>query len=391
MSEEDATRAIAFSQPTLAQDALDGPRMGNQSSASLSRQQAMAKAKALLSQPGNEGIDLTPTSAIPPQTGLALQESEISAQTASQPLPPITSSAAPDQGKANLTAGADGQTPIMQAANSGNTLAQFELGRRYTVGEGIDVNLTEAAKWFEAAANLNMPQAQYSLANLYEKGQGVKKDLQVARLWYQRAADQGNVKSMHNLAVLFAEGGLGQPDFNEAAQWFLKAADHGLKDSQYNLAILFARGMGVKQDLLQSYKWFAIAAQQGDKGAEAKRDEILAVLKGPQQKAAKALVAAWKPQVAKASANQIATLPPEWAATTPEQLSRANQRLASDQNVIAKAQSMLGALGYNAGPADGQMGPRTRMAIRNFQEIAGLKVTGEIDAALLEALAQRSI
>lgn len=392
MSDEEASRAIAFSQPTLAQDKLGGPRVSKPAAQPLSHEAAMAKAKALLSQPGNQGIDLTPTSSVPKGTKLdaykALQQ-----EAKSQPMPPVVSedNNSPSSASLGSNVGSEEQTPIMQAASSGNVLAQFELGRRYTVGEGVEVNLKEAANWFEKAANLNMPQAEYSLANLYEKGQGVKKDLQVARLWYQRAADQGNVKSMHNLAVLYAEGGLGKPDFKQAAQWFLKAADHGLKDSQYNLAILFARGMGVKQDLLQSYKWFAIAAKQGDKGAEAKRDEILRVLKGPQQKAAKALVAAWVPKVAKASVNQLSALPPEWVATTPEQLAKANKRLGADPRVIAKAQSMLGALGYNAGPADGQMGPRTRTAIRNFQEIAGLKVTGTIDAALLEALAQRVI
>ncbi|WP_319411405.1 peptidoglycan-binding protein [uncultured Cohaesibacter sp.] len=395
MSDEEATRAIAFAQPalaqpTLAQDASAGPRSNNASNSAMSYQLAMAKAKAMLGTAGNEGLDITPTSSIGKPASLD-HSGEMQSQTASQPMPPVV-----DEQQANLAnAATDNQplepTPIMQAADSGNTLAQFELGRRFTVGEGVDSDLGVAASWFEKAAKLNMPQAQYSLANLYEKGQGVRKDLQVSRLWYQRAAEQGNVKSMHNLAVLYAEGGLGKPDFQKAAQWFLQAADHGLKDSQYNLAILFARGMGVKQDLLQSYKWFAIAAQQGDKGAEAKRDEILAVLSGPQQKAAKALVAAWAPKQAKQSANEISALPASWVATTPEQLSRANQRLAADQRIIAKAQNMLGALGYSAGPADGQMGPRTRMAIRNFQEIAGLKVTGEIDAALLEALAQRTL
>ncbi|WP_319498648.1 peptidoglycan-binding protein [uncultured Cohaesibacter sp.] len=394
MDGEEATRAIAFAQPTLAQGSLDAPRVTSAPRPQISQQDAMARAKAAFNHSGDHGIDLTPTSSIPKDVALDSDASgDLQASEASQPMPPVLSDDKADQQQASLPTSVAGavQTPIMQAAGSGNTLALFELGRRYTVGDGVEVNLSEAANWFEKAANLNMAQAQYSLANLYEKGQGVKKDLQVARLWYQRAADQGNVKSMHNLAVLYAEGGLGQPDFTQAAQWFLKAADHGLKDSQYNLAILFARGMGVKQDLLQSYKWFAIAAQQGDKGAEAKRDEILNVLKGPQQKAAKALVAAWSPKLVKPSVNELSTLPAEWAATTPEQMSSASGGFAVTQGVVAKTQAMLGALGYNAGPADGQMGPRTRMAIRNFQEIAGLKVTGQIDAALLDALAKRTI
>ena len=384
MSDEEATRAIAFAQPNLADQ---GPAaLANNATAAISNEEAMARAKAALNQQKDVGIDLTPTSAIPNQSEASYFGN---AQTASAPQ--AEASVNPDPTSDTTAPSTENQTPIMKAALNNNVQALFELGRRYAVGEGVPTDLKTAATWFEKAANLNMPQAEYSLANLYEKGHGVKKDLQVARLWYQRAAEQGNVKSMHNLAVLYAEGGLGKPDFTEAAQWFLKAADHGLKDSQYNLAILFARGMGVKQDLLQSYKWFAIAAQQGDKSAAAKRDEIMGVLKGPQQKAAKALVAAWTQQIAKPSANEISSIPDEWAATTLDQLNGAQSGNALAPNLVAQAQSMLGALGYNAGPADGQMGPRTRMAIRNFQEIAGLEVTGKIDAALIKALKQRTI
>ena len=222
----------------------------------------------------------------------------LQAEALSQPMPPVVSSeaaisdpsvqAAVDMNK--MLSPGIAQTPLMKAATEGDPLAQFEVGRRLTLGEGMTADLKEAAQWFEKAAAQQMPQAQYSLANLYEKGKGVKKDLQVARLWYERAAEIGNVKAMHNLAVLYAEGGLGKPDFAQASKWFVEAADHGLKDSQYNLAILYARGMGVKQDLLQSYKWFALAAKNGDRGAADKRDEVLRVLNGPQQKTAKAMV-----------------------------------------------------------------------------------------------------
>ena len=285
-------------------------------------------------------------------------------------------------------------TPLVSAAKAGDALAQYEMGRRLTLGEGMTADLKKAADWFEKAAAQSMPQAQYSLANLYEKGKGVKRDYQVARLWYQRAAESGNVKAMHNLAVLFAEGGLGKPDFKQASTWFIKAADHGLKDSQYNLAILYARGMGVKQDLLQSYKWFAIAAKNGDRGAGAKRDEVFAVLNATQQKTAKALVKAWVPKVAKPSANKLASIPDAWKNKAPAVVTgvqNGQQAFVANQAAIAKTQSMLGALGYNAGPADGQMGPRTRTAIRNFQEVSGMPVTGKIDKALLEALSMRVI
>jgi peptidoglycan hydrolase-like protein with peptidoglycan-binding domain len=50
------------------------------------------------------------------------------------------------------------------------------------------------------------------------------------------------------------------------------------------------------------------------------------------------------------------------------------------------AQERLNLLGYEAGPADGVMGPRTRSALRAFQREADLPVTGELDRDVLAQL-----
>jgi len=42
--------------------------------------------------------------------------------------------------------------------------------------------------------------------------------------------------------------------------------------------------------------------------------------------------------------------------------------------------------GYNAGPTDAVMGPRTAQALRSFQQREGLRVTGRPDSATLTAL-----
>ena len=53
---------------------------------------------------------------------------------------------------------------------------------------------------------------------------------------------------------------------------------------------------------------------------------------------------------------------------------------------VAAVQEMLNNLGYDAGPNDGLMGPKTRGAIREFQTDAGLPVTGRIDSELVAQL-----
>lgn len=52
----------------------------------------------------------------------------------------------------------------------------------------------------------------------------------------------------------------------------------------------------------------------------------------------------------------------------------------------AAAQRALNARGYDAGPPDGVLGPRSRVAIRNFQAANNMSTTGELDAPTLEGL-----
>lgn len=53
----------------------------------------------------------------------------------------------------------------------------------------------------------------------------------------------------------------------------------------------------------------------------------------------------------------------------------------------ATAQQALTALGYDTGPVDGRLGPRSEEALRLFQSERGLPVTGRLDAATVAALA----
>jgi peptidoglycan hydrolase-like protein with peptidoglycan-binding domain len=53
---------------------------------------------------------------------------------------------------------------------------------------------------------------------------------------------------------------------------------------------------------------------------------------------------------------------------------------------VKSVQLALNARGYDAGPADGALGPRTRSAIRSYQVASGLTSNGAIDAGLLQSL-----
>ncbi len=53
---------------------------------------------------------------------------------------------------------------------------------------------------------------------------------------------------------------------------------------------------------------------------------------------------------------------------------------------IAEAQRRLSESGFEPGPIDGLMGPRTRSAIKAFQKFHGLSVNGRLDATTLKTL-----
>ncbi len=272
-----------------------------------------------------------------------------------------------------------GTVALREAAQTGDAKALYEIGSRYADGRGVKSDLTKAAKWYQISADLGFAPAQYRIGNFYEKGLGMDRDPMKAMTWYQLAAEQGNASAMHNLAVLHAMGAAGQPDNDSAARWFLKAADLGVKDSQFNLAILSAKGVGVPQNLEESYKWFALAAKSGDKDAASKRDEIANALRPDQLANARAVTDLWKAKPLVVEANAV-DIPAGW--------NEDGGRTASIdmKKAVRNIQLILNKNGYDAGPADGIMGAKTKTAITAFQSDNGMPATGKVDETLIKAL-----
>jgi localization factor PodJL len=291
---------------------------------------------------------------------------------------------------ANLPPEALGPMALRSAAASGNPAAEFLIGVKFTEGNGVAADLAKAAVWYQKAADKGLAPAQYRLASLYEKGRGVEKDLPKAKAWYGKAAEAGNAKAMHNLAVLFAEGGGDQPDYAAAAKWFEAAANFGVKDSLFNLGILYAGGIGVDKDLVASYKWFAIAADQGDPEAAKRRDDVANMMDQETLANSRLAVESFKLKTPNAAANKV-TMEQGWADNATVPTSTASIKAVDNSAMIREAQDKLNYLGFETGTPDGQMGPRTRSAIRAFQRSLGLSETGLVDGKLIEELKSQAI
>ncbi len=207
-----------------------------------------------------------------------------------------------------------GGATLRTAALKGDPTAAYEVGVRFAEGKGVPVNLEEAAKWYDRAAQAGLIPAVFRLGTFYEKGLGVKKDPDTARRYYMMAAERGNAKAMHNLAVLDADGGGKGANYKSASQWFRKAAERGVADSQFNLAVLYARGIGVEQNLAESYKWFSLVAAQGDADAIRKRDDVAKRLDPQSLAAAKLALQTFTTEPQPDDAINVPTPPGGWDA-----------------------------------------------------------------------------
>jgi peptidoglycan hydrolase-like protein with peptidoglycan-binding domain len=313
---------------------------------------------------------------------------------------------------------------LRQRAQSSETAAMEELGRRLLSGAGVPRDTSIGASWYRRAADAGSPTAAFTMGVLCERGIAVERDSTKAAEWYRKAV-AGNVPAAkHNLALMLRDGKGVPQDGPKAVELLRAAARQGMTASMFTLADMYERGGAVLKDPAAALAWYAIAneielqANDGKEtplsrsalargealertisGADRERVEkigqeefrqIVAALspKAPPPTGAPRLTSASLPQPAQPPAAAPAPAPAAAAAEEP-QLSWPK---ATVDQVRAVQQALIN-LHKLRGKADGAAGPATRKAIREFEKSAGLPETGhasrEVYAALTKALAHR--
>jgi TPR repeat protein len=136
--------------------------------------------------------------------------------------------------------------------------AQYHLGFMYGRGVGVEVDHTEASKWYRKAAEQGYAKAQSNLANMYRTGQGVPQDISKALDWYRRAAGQGDTMAMNHLGTIYALGTGVPKDLAQACQWFTLSAaagnETGMKNSDYLMQRLSPEQIAECRQLVREWK-----------------------------------------------------------------------------------------------------------------------------------------
>ena len=214
-----------------------------------------------------------------------------------------------------------------RAADLGNPVAAYNLGRKYFTGtNGLPLDWSasqkylqrsaedgllagqhllgqllieqgrnsQAQRWFSLAAEHGYIPSMYSLANLlHYGGNGVAQDLPKAVQWYQRAAAEDFVPAQFQLAVLF-DHGPGVQNSVLAESFLRKASERGHREAQYMLGEYYYRGRVVASDLAETFRWWSLASASGLEVATVARRQLERILSEADRERGQRLVAEFR-------------------------------------------------------------------------------------------------
>jgi TPR repeat protein len=116
---------------------------------------------------------------------------------------------------------------LAQAAPSGAD--DFDLGRRYRHGDGVQRDSAKAFSLIARAARNGDAGAMFTLSNMFEAGEGTARDRAAARQWLEAAAEEDYPAALQQLSLCLRDGSMGYAvDLARSSQLMLEA-EHAIK------------------------------------------------------------------------------------------------------------------------------------------------------------------
>ena len=129
----------------------------------------------------------------PVPSGIAVVATAAAGVSASSGSTPSGTATAVTAEPADESAAAEPGSPadLRLRAEGGDADAQFEMGRLYSAGRDVKVDMETALRWYLAAAEQGHAMAAYTVGFAYYRSRGVDNDLVQAYRWFSEAADLG--------------------------------------------------------------------------------------------------------------------------------------------------------------------------------------------------------
>jgi len=132
----------------------------------------------------------------------------------------------------------------------------YKVAEFYEQGKTEDINQLKAIEWYKNAANRGNSAAQYRLGVIYQDGLGIEANINTAIEWYFNAAKQNHPKAIYELGNIYAHGVIDLDgkqsiavDYYKASQYYQKAIKLDYAPAYEPLGILYENGYGVVADL----------------------------------------------------------------------------------------------------------------------------------------------
>lgn len=170
----------------------------------------------------------------------------------------------------------DQMDTLRELAKDGEAQQQFELGRRYLLGEDVQQSLEKGLHWHREAAAQGHAGAQVSLGHFAQ-------DDEEALSWYLKAAEQDDTEGLEMLALCFLTGQGVERSPEMSLQLFTMAAEKGSCVAQFRLGCMYALGDGAPQSDELSAEFFFQAASQDHEHAQVRLGECCATCRGVTQ------------------------------------------------------------------------------------------------------------
>lgn len=121
---------------------------------------------------------------------------------------------------------------LVRSANSGNQIAQHELGLRYLMGKAFLPDTQKAVYWIQKAADQNYLPAKYNLGILFYNGYGVEWNPFEAYKNFKYAALNGLTEAEYAYGLLLTDNLIVPRNYKDAFRWIKIAADSGYEQAK---------------------------------------------------------------------------------------------------------------------------------------------------------------